>query len=77
MDVIADSNRLRESIAIWQHALKTDSLSQAERDMFALLRPAFGDEQRNGRKKIQEHELDANVFEPVASNKEAHSVGAP
>ena len=76
MDVLAASDKLTEKLDVWREAVRSDSLTQEERSMFALVKPAFVDEQ-NGRKKKKEHELDANVFEPMASNEEAHSVGAP
>ena len=73
MDVYAARANLEEKLAIWQEVLRTGELTDDERSTYSLEERMSRLPKSNGRKKIKEHELDANVFEPVASNEEAHS----
>ncbi len=75
MDVYAARATLEEKLAIWQEVLRTGDLTDDERSTHDL-EERMSQLRSNGRKQKKEHELDANVFEPMASNEEAHSVGA-
>ncbi len=77
MHVYAAQANLEEKLAIWQEVLRTGDLTDDERSTHDL-EERMSQLRSNGRKQKKEHELDANVFEPVQQqqNEEAHSLDA-
>ena len=73
MNVYAARAKLEEQLAIWKEVLRTGELTDDERSTYSLEERMSRLPKSNGARKRTSTHYDANAFEPVATNEEAHS----